>query len=346
MPDINFAALDRFSNTTFDSADTIANLDRDNASFLEEAGTYKGALGALRRSDREKANNNAVRTELLKSLGEAFNIDGMNDQGNGKVTFNKQFMDRLGQLLGADLKREDFGIAADGSVASGRPLTQRRITAILHKAVTYVAPSQDFSSYVYADKTRTFIEQLNKMGGNQSEAVKNLTSSLKAAADTLYALDVPGAIKPCLLRYNGLHEYYDQMVAFKNKNDPGNESGLDIYKKWGVHFSSASTGKFEPGYANGDADLKKILNERGLKIDFGLASLDSQGTDLKSLNAFHKDFQQKLQVFVKTACDAWDKVQQGQIPVDKFLAAFNADSGQGPTLDAFLNNMQALEAAG
>lgn len=42
-------------------------------------------------------------------------------------------MDRLEQLLGKELKRSDFGIGADGTVSSGKPLTARRIKAILNK---------------------------------------------------------------------------------------------------------------------------------------------------------------------------------------------------------------------
>ena len=48
-------------------------------------------------------------------------------------------MDRLGQLLGKSLKRGDFGIDNDGYVASGCPLTARRIKFILAKTEAVAA---------------------------------------------------------------------------------------------------------------------------------------------------------------------------------------------------------------
>ena len=43
-------------------------------------------------------------------------------------------MDKLAKLLGPEFKRDDFGVGADGTVTSGRPLTQRRISAIMKQA--------------------------------------------------------------------------------------------------------------------------------------------------------------------------------------------------------------------
>lgn len=42
-------------------------------------------------------------------------------------------MDKLEKLLGKELKRGDFGIGSDGTVTSGKPLTARRIRAIINK---------------------------------------------------------------------------------------------------------------------------------------------------------------------------------------------------------------------
>ena len=120
-----------FSTAQFASANTIAKLGDDG---LETGGTYHGALGALTRSKADMAENNKVRTELLRSLGQAFGLSGMSEAG-GKVSFSKDFMDQLESLLGKDVfKRGDFKIGADGTVTSGRPLTSRRISAIVAKA--------------------------------------------------------------------------------------------------------------------------------------------------------------------------------------------------------------------
>ncbi len=336
MSDVDFSALNRFSYRAQDDANSIANLDSDNDGSIKQAGTYKGALRSVLRSSSEKASNNAIRTELLKSLGQAFHIEGMNDQGDGKVTFNKQFMDSLGKLFGAELKKEDFGIAADGSVASGKPLTNRRITAILQKAATYVDASQAFSPSAYFEKTKAFIEQFGKLGDKRTEAGEKLAKTLEAASKALCMLDKPSPLDPrrkiVLLDFNRWH-------------DPENANKGWHRQKWDVHFVNQD-GMPELQRTNTDEGLQKVLRGSGLDIDLGLASLDGLGTDRKSIKAFNRDYQQKLQSLVKTTCDAWDKVQQGQIPVDKFLEAFNADSGQGQTLAAFLGNMQALEAAG
>ena len=120
-------ALKRFENVNFGNENTIANLE---GSGLKASGTWS-RFSAIGRQDPEKAENNKARTELLKSLGNAFGLQGMSEK-NGKVTFTKGFMDSLEKILGRDVfKRSDFGISgAGGEVSSGRPLTQRRINAI------------------------------------------------------------------------------------------------------------------------------------------------------------------------------------------------------------------------
>ena len=51
------------------------------------------------RAPSTKERNNAVRTELLKALGRAFDLSGFSEV-NG--TFTDEFMDRLEKLLGPD----------------------------------------------------------------------------------------------------------------------------------------------------------------------------------------------------------------------------------------------------
>jgi len=124
--------ISTFSEAQFASANSIAKLDTDGD--ITSGGTYRGAISAVFRTSAAKESNNAVRTELLKSLGQAFNISGMTE-ADGKVSFSKDFMDQLESLLGKDVfKRGDFKIGADGTVTSGRPLTSRRISAIVTKA--------------------------------------------------------------------------------------------------------------------------------------------------------------------------------------------------------------------
>ena len=116
-----------FRNVPLADDDSMANLGGKQG--LKSAGLYTGIWSSRSRTAAQKAANNAVRTELLKSLGQAFRLSGMKEDG-GKVRFSKDFMDKLESYLGAAFKREDFGIGADGTVSSGKPLTQRRILAV------------------------------------------------------------------------------------------------------------------------------------------------------------------------------------------------------------------------
>ena len=115
MANVNLAALDMFRTASGWEANGVANLD--DGKEIRQNGTYGGALSALTRSKTEVAENNRVRTELLRALGHAFNLSGMQEE-EGKVTFSKSFMDSLQKLLGAELKRDDFKVDGDGNVSS------------------------------------------------------------------------------------------------------------------------------------------------------------------------------------------------------------------------------------
>ena len=127
----NISALDTFRNVNLGGENAIANLGEGDKIFKKN--DYYGSIGKIFRGGTTKAANNAIRTELLRSLGKAFDLAGMSEK-DGKVSFSKEFMDKLEKLLGPAFKREDFGIGADGTVKSGKPLTQRRIEAIVAKA--------------------------------------------------------------------------------------------------------------------------------------------------------------------------------------------------------------------
>lgn len=163
-----------FRGVDFGNENAIANLDGKGG--LKTNGRYK-LLGKLGRTDAERTNNNAVRTELLKSLGQAFGIAGMNEEG-GKVAFSKDFMDRLEQILGSKvLKRGDFEIGADGTVKSGKPLTQRRITAIMTKAT--MAYRTNFDLGIYRQKLDAIKNELG-LTGLEGEALEEKINSKPA----------------------------------------------------------------------------------------------------------------------------------------------------------------------
>jgi len=125
--------LSTFSNARLGTSDNaIANVN-DSGKIVRK-NTYYTWVGKIFRLSGAKNANNAVRTDLLRALGRAFDIEGIGNNVEGKTTFSQKFMDRLSELLGPAFKRDDFGIAPDGTVKSGKPLTQRRIKAILGRA--------------------------------------------------------------------------------------------------------------------------------------------------------------------------------------------------------------------
>jgi hypothetical protein len=128
------AELSAFSKAKLGTDDdAIANVT--GGGRIVQKNTYYGWVGKIFRMTGAKNANNAVRTELLRALGRAFEInEGIGSNSEGKTTFSPRFMDRLSELLGPAFMREDFGIRPDGTVDSGKPLTKRRITAILDRA--------------------------------------------------------------------------------------------------------------------------------------------------------------------------------------------------------------------
>ena len=127
------SALARFRNVEFRNDDTIANLDGNGLKANGELGNF---IGKIFRSGKTEARNNAVREELLRSLGQAFGLSALTKEEGGRVAFSPDFMQKLEKILGRDvLKTGDFKIDGNGLVKSGRPLTQRRIRAIVSKAM-------------------------------------------------------------------------------------------------------------------------------------------------------------------------------------------------------------------
>ena len=232
--ELNSAALNIYRNAAFADGKTILNNDGDG---IKANGVYKGALSALSRSTEEKVANNAVRTELLKALGRSFNVKGMTE-ADGKVTFSKDFMVRLEKILGADFKRGDFGINANGEVASGKPLTMRRIQAIVKKADLVGAGT--FSVDVYRRKfevmlkdmgaTKMTPEDMKKKGG-EFVTLHNIAKIL-----TFLEKEVDKSV-----RVNPEYEYAREVHDFEN--DDGAPFDEDSFKGSRFEYLDATKGK-------------------------------------------------------------------------------------------------------
>ena len=234
--ELNSAALNVYRNAAFADAKTIINNDGDG---IKANGVYTGALSALSRSAEEKAANNVARSELLKSLGRAFNVKGMTEV-DGKVTFSKEFMTRLEKILGADFKRGDFGINANGEVASGKPLTMRRVQAIVKKADLVGAGT--FSVDVYRRKfdvmlkemgaTKMTPEEMKKQGGEfiTLHNIAKILTFLEKEADKS-------------IRVNPAYEYAREVHDFENdEGEPFDEASFK-----GPRFEYLDTTNSEEG---------------------------------------------------------------------------------------------------
>ncbi len=135
---------------------SIATLNGDK---MAANGTFSSKnIFRWMRSVETKTANNQVRTAFLRSLGEAFGIEGAVTGKDGKTRFTKDFMDRLETLLGADFKRSDFGIDKNGVVSSGKPLTERRISAIVTRALVVGKTPFDVAAY------QVKVGEMEKMG--------------------------------------------------------------------------------------------------------------------------------------------------------------------------------------
>lgn len=181
------AALDHFRNIPYVTNKETGIIVKGSDGKPMQSGEYTGPLSALTRSKEAKAENNEARTMLLQSLGNAFGLKGMTTQNN-QITFSPEFMNKLEHLLGKDFKREDFGIDKNGVVASGKPLTHRRITAILQQAE--IAGKQSIDPNFKLDKYERNIHNALKKMGFEEGSSKKLKEEQPVLAAVLNCIDV------------------------------------------------------------------------------------------------------------------------------------------------------------
>ena len=197
--EINTTHLAMFRDVKLGSENAIANVGTDGKSVVQnkELGSL---FSRLFRSKTEESLNNAARTALLKSLGQAFGLSGMTESG-GTTKFSADFMKKLEGILGRDvLKTGDFKISSDGTVSSGKPLTKRRIDAIINKAVL-VSPG----AYNYAD---------------YKAKLDYVRTRLDAMPATMDKSDVEGAKKKFNLAEKMMDFVKDEIPGLVVANDP------------------------------------------------------------------------------------------------------------------------------
>lgn len=217
---MNSQPLDLFRTANFANENTIANLDGKNG--VKSGGVLsKNIFRSWTRDDTEKRANNEIRTELLKALGRAFNLMGMTDS-DGQTRFSAEFMDRLEQILGRNVfKKSDFGVARpDGTVASGKPLTQRRIRAILNKAAEVGATALDKNSIAVYEARLDKIAGKIKLDAYEAELKKLDKLNPEEKLDKIGELENKFPVQAHFHAVkNALAFYKNEFPTFLRKND-------------------------------------------------------------------------------------------------------------------------------
>ena len=332
---VDLTSLNTFKNVNLGNDNAIVNLNQDNK--LTSNTTFsKANIFRFLRSSSTQANNNQVRTEFLKSLGKAFGLEqGIGTGPNGEVTFSREFMDKLEKILGSDFKRSDFGVPAEGgAVKSGKPLTQRRINAIMTKAAAF--ESKDFSIAAYKDKLSVIMKDLGMpdVTGMSKEQVDKLFENNKTAR--IFA-DIQKSLH---FLEHGLDDLVrtDHQFAFELELAEGNpEKIAELIENTPNKFQikDLNTGEYvkfdnEKAKSLGKDVLWPILG--GELIHTEWAKFSDRTSD--SVEPFKKYIANTIKSFVKNGIDAYleskaqDKLQAFHDHVKKDVGACMEDKGK------------------
>ena len=299
---------------------SIANLDGERF-FAHKTFSEKNIFRWMRLSSTRAANNQ-VRTAFLRSLGEAFGLEGATVGNDGKTRFTKEFMDRLEEIFGADFKRGDFGIDKDGVVASGKPLTERRITAIVTRALVVGKTPFDVDAY------RAKVGEMLKMGVDaklEGKAMRNLraqVSRMNKALDFLADGGVDAFIEenPYYVEEDGQSEgrgYY----VLRNADEDG---------EW-PYFLKTENGRapLKAKIPLGEAIFAKYSGEHGgvlLHLDNLKVSTKNRSTETDE----HVDFRTAVMAYVHDSVKAYVKMS-----VDMFYDTVGTDACEQLAEDIF-----------
>lgn len=329
MPnELNTASLAKFSNINLGSDNSIVNITDDKNITKKKEFSSSNIFRWMRSSSTQAANNEA-RTQFLKSLGEAFDIDGMRKDAYGKITFSKEFMNKLEGLLGPSFKREDFGIPEEGgTVTSGKPLTQRRIKAIVNETMNY--ENKSFSVGAYKDKLNVIFKNLNipdttGLNVKQTRELFKDNPSLKLFTDMKKCLDYLENDADKMIRLDPEYE-----KALKNNDE---KVLADFKDKTHLQYLDPNSGSYKP-LTNLEELGTDVIWERlgGELIHTKRCGVNL--TETKSADGVKKYIEATIKSFVKNGIDAYfeslmnDKIEDFNKHITQKPGACMEDKGK------------------
>ena len=300
----NNSAMDAFSRVSQENLNLAVNVNKETGNLS----TTKSGIRAIFRSKASKTANNEARTALLKSLGNAFGLSGMNEQ-NGRVTFSGEFMNKLGKLIGPAFKAKDFGIPANGgAVSSGKPLTARRVSEIMNRVRVFSGANVDFDANLYKDKLENARSELglkkfdgikdpkilkNEMSklSHEQTVIKDQFDLYSKAFDFFQNFDK-------YIRVNEEFKFHLELAEF----DPKETDKLSQIKNK-YEILNTETGEYEPVTNSNDLS-QYICKKTGGLLHLENCSFDfNTTTSLKPFNNMKQYIVNHLMMLSRTAID-------------------------------------------
>ena len=289
--------MEFFGSADFKNDNAIVQLGGDRQ--LKSDSTFSSAnIFRWMRGPETRQQNNEIRTQLLKSLGESFGLSGMGTGANGEITFSKDFMDKLEKLIGPAFKRDDFGVPAEGgAVSSGKPLTARRLNAIRASAGVYDV--SDFSLDAYKQKVGAILREqfgIDTTLGLSKEKFQALTKNDPALE--VYA----GIEKSIDFLQNGFKDFVREEPSYSLDKEFGESDEKLAQHAVKFEVKDPETGEYKDMRTHSCSDsLFKILRGNLIhteRADFSYAA----SRDIAPLKKYVGD---TLKGFIKNGVDAY-----------------------------------------
>jgi len=324
-----YRALDAFAKAS-------QELKNDGESVLRLTSTGKVSTGGhyvkanvFRRIGRDIEGNNRTREALLRSLGEAYGLQGMNRTEDGRTTFSKDFMREVTGLIGADLSVDDFKVGDDGFVSSGKPLTARRVAQILGKI------KRDLEKRESARLLKGFVDLVKMRVPGYEPSPEDQAKFLKDCLDY-------GGVENGLIQWCKNRPCQDTLTRFLKEAKTGSpifRCQLEDLQKGFREYVAARRVIASPGFRDlSEASFETLFaKECEALLSFADASMGFGGENMYSnycpfVEQFTKDVKNAVKTGVFTRKGALELMQLFTAPLEK---NFNIDFHKVSDRDAW-----------